>query len=379
MTRKLKILSLVTVTSFLAAPSVAQDSEEVAAYEAIQLFEAAVASPSVPGISVALAGRDGVIWAKGFGYADLENNVKMSIKTKMRFGSVAKVVATAGLMRLYDQGKIDLDAPIITYVPSWPAKHPTITLRQLTSHTSGVRHYKGDEFMMNVPYSDVTTAMGFFKDDPLNYAPGTGHSYSTLAWTVVSAAMEGADHTRDFKAIIRQEVFTPLGLNDTSFDEQYTIIPNRQRPYSWYEGELVNTPQTDHSYKWAGGGFISSTSDTSRFAMAHFKGSYLKQETLDEMHTPAKLNDGTDVPFGIGWMTGWKRSEARYKNNAEAMRIMSEHPNSVMHSGGSAGGITMMILCKTHGRAVTVVKNVDSESSANVFLLALKTLDLFHK
>lgn len=362
----------------LCTPTHAQEAQD----KATALFEAAVASPSVPGISVAIAGRDGVIWASGFGWADIENQVPMSTTTKMRIGSVAKVFTTAGLMRLYDQGKIDLDRDVRDYVPSWPGHHDTINLRQLASHTSGIRHYKGMEFLSNTPYPTVTSSLDIFKDDPLKFSPGTEYSYSTYAWTLVSAIMEKADGARNFIEIIEDEVFAPLGMADTSFDFKNALIPNRQRPYSYVEGEIINSPQTDHSYKWAGGGFIASTSDVSRLAVAHSKPGYLKAKTLTTMFTPYKLKNGQEVSNGIGWGIGFKRRIEAMKNSdvdySKFIKIMEEHPNSVMHSGGSAGGITMMILCLDHDRAVTVVKNVDSEDSANVLFLALNTLDIFY-
>ena len=350
-----------------------------AAVIAAELFEQAAASPTVPGISVAIAGKDGVIWAQGFGWADVENRVPMSVKTKMRIGSVAKPFTAAALMRLYEQGKIDLDADVRTYVPAWPAGHAVITLRQLTSHTSGIRHYEGDEFASNRNYPAIIESLDVFKDSPLKFEPGTDQSYSTYAWTLVSAAIEGADGGRSFGEIMQQEVFTPIGMHDSALDEQYAIIPNRQRPYTVVDGELRNAPQTDHSYKWGGGGFIASTSDVARFAMAHLDGKFLKPETAAQMFTPAAMSGGRFSPYGIGWQIGFGRYLERFKDDAEALRIMAEHPDAVMHSGGSTGGITMMILCRDHGRAVAVVKNVDSEDSANPFLLALKTLDVFYR
>ncbi len=366
------------------APAVVDNIVEVASVppavsRAADMFEQAVTSATVPGISVAIAGTDGVIWAKGFGWADVENKVPMSTQTKMRIGSVAKPFTTAALMRLYDQGMIDLDVDVRSYVPAWPEKHAAITLRQLTSHTSGIRHYDGDEFMSNVNYPTVAGSLDIFKESPLKFEPGSEQSYSTYAWTLVSAATEGADGGRDFKEIMQQEVFGPLEMNDSAFDQQYEIIPNRQRPYSIYEGEMINSPQTDHSYKWAGGGFIASTSDVARFAVAHTGADFLKEETLTEMFTKATMTDGNQSQFGIGWQIGFDRYLERFSEDQEALRIMGEHANAVMHSGGSAGGTTMMILCRDHKRGVAVVKNVDRDNSVSHFLLALKTLDIFHQ
>jgi serine beta-lactamase-like protein LACTB len=341
------------------------------------MFEEAVTSPTVPGISVAIAGKEGIIWAEGFGWTDVENQVPMSTMTKMRIGSVAKPFTTAALMRLYDQGKIDLDVDVRTYVSSWPEKHAAITLRQLTSHTSGIRHYEGDEFFSNEGYSTVVDSLEIFKTSPLKFEPGSEQSYSTYAWTLVSAAIEGADGERDFKEIMQQEVFIPLGMNNTALDQQYEIIQNRQRPYTVDEDRLINAPQTDHSYKWAGGGFIASTSDVARFAVAHIDGDFLREETVTEMFTKAELTGGDSSQFGIGWQIGFDRYLDRHSEDQDAMRIMQAHPNAVMHSGGSMGGTTMLILCPDHERAVAVVKNVSRDSSSSHFLLALKTLDIF--
>ena len=359
------------ITAFIAG-------DDRAPAEVSTMFEKAVVSPTVPGISVAIAGKEGVIWAQGFGWADIENKVPMSTKTKLRIGSVAKPFTAAALMRLYDQGKIDLEKDVRSYVPAWPEQHATITLRQLTSHTSGIRHYEGDEFVSNKSYPTVVDSLDVFKDSSLNFEPGTEQSYSTYAWTLVSAAIEGADGDRSFKEIMQQEVFIPLDMKDSALDDQYEIISNRQRPYSAYEGKLINSPQTDHSYKWAGGGFIASTSDVARFAVAHVNGDFLEKDTVAEMFTRAAITGGKRSQFGIGWHIGFDFYMEKYSDNQEAIRIMMEHPDAVMHSGGSTGGSTMMILCKNHERAIAVVKNVDSEASASHFLLALKTLDIFH-
>jgi len=385
MKRFVNTLAALLLAAFLAAFAQAfavradTSATENAIIRADALFQEAVASPTVPGISVAVAGREGVIWARGFGWADLESKVPMSTRTKMRIGSVAKPFTAAALMRLYEQGKIDLDADVRTYVPAWPPSHPVITLRQLTSHTSGIRHYEGDEFLSNRYYPTIVESMDIFKDSPLKFEPGTDQSYSTYAWTLVSAAIEGADGGHGFGNIMQQEVFMPIGMHDSALDVQSAIIPNRQRPYTVVNGELRNAPQTDHSYKWGGGGFIASSSDVARFAMAHLDGKFLKPETVALMFQPAPMSGGRFSQYGIGWQIGFGSYLERYSDNADAQRIMAEHPDSVMHSGGSTGGITMMILCRDHGRAVVVVKNVDSEESAVPFLLALETLNIFHK
>ncbi|MBV1910911.1 MAG: beta-lactamase family protein [Kangiellaceae bacterium] len=347
--------------------------------KAERLFSQAVSSPSVPGISVATANEDGIVWAKGFGFANLENNIPMTSQTKLRIGSIAKVITASALMRLHQQGKIDFDSPIGQLVAEWPNKHPSISLRQLTNHTSGIRHYRGKEFLSNKQYSTRTDALAIFKQDSLKFQPGKSFSYSTYAWTLVSAAMEKGDKVRNFKQIIRDEVIFPLELNDTTFDDHAPIIKNRHTPYSYRNKQLYNSPAVNSSYKYAGGGFLSSASDVAKFAMAHAQEGYLKQASLTQMMTKTAGNKGSN--FGIGWLVGFDSYLKNYKKepvlNQQAINVMNRHANSVMHAGGSMGGTTMMILCLEHNHSIVVVKNVSGEKSANVFQLALLTLDLF--
>lgn len=348
---------------------------------ATQVFEEAVTSPTVPGISVAVADNTGIRWAKGFGFANLEHKVPMTTDTKMRIGSVAKVITTAALMRLYEKNLIDLNKDIRSYVPQWPEKHNKITLNHLVSHTSGIRHYKKGEFLNNGDYKTSTDALSIFKHDELLFIPGEKVGYSTYAWTLVGAAMESAAGNVPFKKLVRDQVFIPLGLTNTRFDDNDTIIPNRQGSYTLDGDVLVNAPEVFNSYKYAGGGFLATPSDVSMFAIAHTGQDYLKPETLDKMFTQQKLPDGSDNMFGMGWMIGFDRNINQAKKDKESgteyISLMKKHPNSVMHSGSSMGGVTMMILCLDHNHAVTVVKNVSREHSVNVFKLALKTLDLF--
>ncbi|MBT8071884.1 MAG: hypothetical protein KJO80_15730, partial [Gammaproteobacteria bacterium] len=108
-------------------------------------------------------------------------------------------------------------------------------------------------------------------------------------------------------------------------------------------------------------------------------GGYLQASTIEEMFTNVLTSAGKSTDYGIGWHIGFELYMERYSENLDAIRIMQEHPDAVMHSGGSMGGSTMMILCRDHQRAVAVVKNVDGDESSSHFLLALRTLDIFHQ
>ena len=151
----------------------------------------------------------------------------------------------------------------------------------------------------------VLKAYRFFKNDPLKFKPGIQSSYSTYAWTLVSAAMEKADGSRDFNSLMNDYVFKPLKLENTQLENNTAIIKNRQGVYTANGGKLENSLQVNNSYKLAGGGILSTPSDVVTFAMAHTHNNFLKQATLEQIFTNQKLADGSSLKHGIGWRVGF--------------------------------------------------------------------------
>jgi len=346
------------------------------------LYTEAAADPDVPGISLAVAFENRLVWAQGFGAADIENKIPMSPRSKLRVGSIAKVMTAAALARLHEQGTIDLDAEVRSLVPGWPEKPWPVSLRQLAGHQAGVRHYEPGEFLLNRAFGSLTEGLEIFKDDPLLFEPGSAVSYSTYGWSLIGAAMEGATG-QDFLTLMRRQVFAPLGLEDTMADQKGTANLNRAALYGLDEqGMLVLAPEVDSSYKRAGGGFLSTPADVARFALAHARPGYLKAETLDLVFTRQHLKDGTITSFGIGWIVGFDfyldRIEQRLPARARVVgrKLMERYPGAVMHSGSSVGGTTMLILSRKYRLAVVVAIN-SSDGQGLPLLLALHTFDIF--
>src|SRR5215813_1495176 len=125
----------------------------------------------IPGVTLAVAMDGKIVYTEGFGYADVEQRVPVWPTTKFRIASDSKPLTAAGLMLLVEQGKIDLDAPVQKYVPSFPDKSANggakITARLLAGHLAGIRHYKDDEFQISRHYDSVTEGLKIFADDPL--------------------------------------------------------------------------------------------------------------------------------------------------------------------------------------------------------------------
>lgn len=314
-----------------------------------------VESPTVTGITMAVGKGDQILFAQGFGIANIETGAPVTAATRMRSGSVSKVMTTALLARLYEDGLLDLDAPIQRYVTDYPAKRWTLRIRDLAAHMGGVRHYKGDEFLSTRHYDTVRAGLAMFERDPLVFEPRTRVAYSSHAWNLISAALEGAGGT-PFLEAMAQKVFKPLVMTETAAEDITQPLPRLAAFHVQNGGETVVAPFVDNSYKWAGGGFIATARDLVTFGLAHTRPGFLKQDTLSLLFKEQATQDGTPAGFGIGWMTAdaMRRRLAR-QGNTDAGSAVGDQ--LVWHSGGSMGAAALLLVDPEHDIAVGLMTN----------------------
>ncbi len=226
-------------------------------------------------------------------------------------------------------------------MPSFPVKRWPVTTRQLAGHLAGIRHYDGEEFLSSERYETVLAGLEMFQDDTLLFEPGARYSYSSYAWNLISAVVEGASG-QDFLGFMRNNVFGPLEMDHTVADHTDSIIPHRTRFYvRTRSGTTLNAPYVDNSYKWAGGGFLANTEDLVRFGMAHLGDGFLEPETIGLLWTSQRTSDGEETGYGIGWSV-----EQDYAGR-----------RTVSHSGGSIGGRTMLLIFPDDNVIVAIVAN----------------------
>lgn len=313
----------------------------------------------IPGMSVAVGNNKEIIWAEGFGLADLENQVPVSIHSRFRIGSVSKCLTSLAVGKLFQENKMDLDAPIQTYVPYFPEKQYPITVRQLAGHTSGIRHYRFGEHNHPTRYNSVKEGLNIFKNDSLLFEPGTAYSYTTYGYNLISAAVEGASG-EDFLNYMNS-IFKSLEMFQTVPDHNDSIIVHRVRFYDDNGKGNANAFLVDNSYKWAGGGYLSTPSDLVRMGQELMSPKILSKETVAMMLTPQQLKNGKTIECGITWRIG-KDSKDR----------------KIVHHGGTIqGGRTMIVIYPEHNLVIAICtnKNVrnqidlkEMESIASFFL-----------
>src|SRR5215468_766115 len=325
------------------APAPPQAAPESAAVKTARATAQEVLSRGVPGFAVAVAVSGKIVWSEGFGYADLEEHVPVRPTTKFRIGSVSKSLTAAALVRLIEAKKLDVDAPVQKYVPSFPDKGATITPRLLAGHLAGIRHYKEDSENYNYRhYDNVREGLKIFQDDPLVVTPGTKFSYSSYGYNLLSAVIESAAG-EDFLSYMQRSVFKPLGLTSTMADEPAQIIEQRARFYTATKGKpLQNAPFTDNSYKWAGGGLLSTAEDLVRFGSSLLQPGFLKAESLALLFTSQKTTGGQPTGYGFGWLIEKSKSGKRIYD----------------HSGGSAGATAWLMIYPDTHIVVALVSNI---------------------
>jgi serine beta-lactamase-like protein LACTB, mitochondrial len=229
-----------TLAAVAASPARSRTRTSPAAARAEAVAQRLFAANPMPALSLAVARPGGLVWAKAYGKADLQLDVAATTAHRFGLGSVSKVVTAAAAARLVDRGLLDLDAPIVRWLPDLPAQHRQTTLRQLFTHRSGIRHYDPPrDLFAKAPggaigqrvYPSNREILDIFINDPLLGPPGAQIAYSSYGYTLASIVMETAAK-QPFVELLKAEVGTPFGLASLESDYPFTIRPGRASGYT---------------------------------------------------------------------------------------------------------------------------------------------------
>ena len=303
----------------------------------------------IPGVSIAVASGGELLWQKAYGFADVENELPATTSTVYRLASTSKPLTAVAALRLAEAGKLDLDAPVQKYAPTFPTKAQVITPRQLLGHLSGIRHYRRGEGERTDHYDNLTAALAVFAGDSLENEPGARFTYTTFGYTLLGVAIEGASG-KSFAETMRELVFEPAGMKHTRVDDVNAIVPHRAHGYSplvygKFDGQWKNATLMDPSYKSPGGGILSTAEDLVRFAIALQGGGLLGKDALRQMSTSGKTRDGAETGYGYGWYVE---------------RLDGPGSDLVIHHGGVQPGFSAELWTLPEKRfAVAILTNLE--------------------
>ncbi|MEO1014754.1 MAG: serine hydrolase domain-containing protein [Pseudomonadota bacterium] len=312
-----------------------------------------------PAMSAAVAVGGEVVWAGATGWADLGDEAPATPDTQFRIGSTSKAVTASALARMVDQGKIDLDAPIGTYLgdlpnPEWAA----ITPRMLASHMAGVPHYGDvedpDRFeyaTMGRRYDDVRDSLALFDESPLLFAPGTDFEYSSLGTVLLGATMSAAAGER-YRDIIAREVLEPAGMTATIVAPKKAPPEGRLASFYLRRGDRYREWRpVDLSHRLPGGGWASTPSDLVRMGSLWLDDDYIRAATRAEFWTPQRLADGevNEQDYAIGWR--WREWEVEGLGLAR----------NANHGGVSRGSQSWLLVFPDYDMALAVNVNMRTD------------------
>tara|TARA_R110002051_G_scaffold3131_3_gene16817 strand:+ start:7301 stop:8434 length:1134 start_codon:yes stop_codon:yes gene_type:complete len=303
---------------FTAKRVLGDDTELAGLIKVDFLLQELIKQDKIPGIAITVLKDGKTIFQKGYGYSDLEQKLIVDPrKSIFRIASVSKPIAAIALAHMVQKGLIGLDESIYKYLPNYPKKEWDFTIRQLASHTAGVRVYKGKEYGLNNTYS-IKEGLEIFKNEPLVFEPGTEYLYNSFDWAMISAAMQEASGI-SFEEYVQKTVLNPLGMH-------HTFCPTRHSDDDFRrDGLVVNDIATskeqnqittfytkgvtgfrkaipvDNFYKLAGGGYLSTSGDIAKFGQAFLDEKVEIEEAILNQFLTAQQIDGKSTYYGLGW------------------------------------------------------------------------------
>ena len=334
-----------------------------------QIVRAGLSEQNLPGLSVAVGVGSDIVWAEGFGWADLEKQVPVAPDMRFRIGTASTALTSAAAGLLVEKGRLKLDDVIQTYVPALPEKQWPVTVRQLMGHMAGVANDGGDEGPLFTERCErPVEALQFLSghERELLFEPGTQYRYSSYGWILVSAAIEAAAN-EPFLTFMQNQIFEPLRMRDTMADSATGPVPNRP---TFYFPRFAADPRyglhlmrpLDYSCYAGSSVFLSTPSDLVRFGIAINGGKLLQPATIQLLHTPQRLASGQETGYGLGW-------------DLETVALAGEQTRWVGHDGASLGGMVASLMTfPERGIVVAVTSNI---SYADTEGLALRIAQLF--
>ncbi len=292
-----------------------------------------------------LVARDGKpIFNKGYGMANIELDVPNSPNTVFRLGSITKQFTGMAIAILQERGKLSVNDPLCKYVADCPAAWKPITVKNLLTHTSGITNYTSFPDFAKTTIMPISTAemTDLLKTKPLDFTPNEKFSYSNSGYYLLGEIIEKVSG-KTYADFLQENIFTPLGMKSTGYDNPLQIIKNRAAGYARTGGETLNASYMDMTVPFAAGALYSTTGDLLLWDQALYTEKLVKQKSLDEIFMPFKNG------YGYGWGIG-KKFDRR----------------SISHGGGIYGFSTDILRFPDDKVTAIVLTNIQGSPAGKV-------------
>ncbi len=355
----------VAVLVLLGAPAV-HAQEAAGATQAAQSLEARLDAtvganykPGEPGATVIVVKDGKTMLRKAYGVADTAGMKPMDAGMVLRLGSITKQFTAVSILMLAEEGKLALTDDITRFFPDYPTRGKKITVEHLLTHTSGIASYTSRADYPLTMGRDVTVAqmIDSFKNDPLDFEPGTAYRYNNSGYFLLGAIIEKVSGM-PYAKFVEQRIFVPLGMKDTAYEG----FERSKTPHA--AGHTQGTQGYEHSaplsmtQPYAAGSLVSTVDDLARWDAAVSQGKLLKPASWQRAFTPYTLADGKSTGYGYGWQVGTLQGVP-----------------AVSHGGGINGFSTYALRLPEQKVFVAVLSNTDG-GLANPGVVASKAAAL---
>jgi CubicO group peptidase (beta-lactamase class C family) len=307
-----------------------------------------------------LVARDGkVVLSKGYGSANLEWDVPNSPSAKFRLGSITKQFTAACILLLEERGKLKVEDPVKKYMPDAPAAWDKVTIFHLLTHTSGIPSFTGfpDYHSTEATPSTPEQLVARFRDKPLEFQPGEKWNYSNSGYVLLGFLIEKISQ-QSYSQFVQENIFNPLGMKDSGYDSNSTVILHRASGYTPGDKGPTNAGYIDMSIPLSAGALYSTTEDLLRWEQGLMGGKLLSAASLQKMTTPFK----NDYAFGLGVHTKNGHKVIEHGGGIEGFNTdLAYYPEDKLTvvvlanlNGGAPEAIASKLAAVAHGESVVL-------------------------
>jgi len=284
------------------------------------IAQTALARP-LAGISIAVAQEGRVVFARGYGLANVEHGVPVAPETVFHVASISKNILAGAILQLADQGRLRLDEDVTKYVPEAPTQGRRVTVRQLLNHTSGIYSFtslpdaEANE-RRNLTHEQV---IALIRGRPFDFEPGMAWRYDNSAFYLAGMVVERVTG-QDYGIYVRSRVFEPIGMDSARLCDAGMLVPRLASGYQAARDKLVPAALMDWKLPFAAGSICATATDLLKWQAALDEKRVLTAASLAAMRSPTTLADGTTIDYGLGTRLG----------SLEGHRVVG-------HTGGGGG------------------------------------------
>ena len=307
------------------------------------LVSAFITTTNTPAVSVAVLRGSDTLVMKGYGQASIEAHRAATASTVYRIGSITKQFTSAAIMRLAERGKLSIDDPMSKYLPDVPTHGRSITIRRLLNHTSGIHNYTAEPGWQQHWADEMTprAIVAFVDHDSLDFNPGDAWSYSNTNYVLLGMIIEKVTG-EPYATYVQRDLFTPLGLKQTSYCVNHPTDPSFADGYSASSSGVKPAVFLSMTQPHGAGALCSTVRDLVVWQRALMGGRVVNARSYALMTTPDTLNSGKPLTYGFG-LTAGKFGTHRF----------------IGHSGGINGFTTASTYFPDDSVNVVVFSNAD--------------------